>query len=401
MIRRTRHQARLFSVLLIFILAVGVLSVFGTAARAAVVTSPSPPAGFPGAAAVASTGDSMVSMIESSARFEQLANGVQFKAEQYSSFGYSWGPTTTSVENVILWSANGDAYIDTQVVVSNDTIVSMDYTNTTQLGFEAGGSANWGGYQGQYCTYEIIGVCTSTGSVDEAYGNLQVPNNFAEHSALGSEETGACCALFQWVGVANASGGSSYLVQGGVDFICCHLPIPSEANSENLSLWTEFAKCSSCSSSATFIQPYSWMSGVGGTTIDTQIYPNANCGAGGDLWYIFWSYNGNNAAQSIECMRDLPTYGLYITEAPANNAYCTAGYYVNPNYYCQIPEFTYGTSGLSLTGNICDGSGCENLNINSNPITQYYISQGTQDTTTSNIPASGNSWTETWDSSLQ
>ena len=217
------------------------------------------------------------------------------------------------------------------------------------------------------------------------------------YSTLGSYETTACCALFQWVGMANASGGTSYLIQGGTDFFCCHLTIPSEANSNNMSLFYEFVQCSTCSSTATFVAPPSWMNGVVGDTIDMQVYPNSSCAGGGNYYYMFWTYGSNTMSQSIKCEKDQPTFGEFIAEAPLDTQCSSQGY----NGYCQLPAFSFSGSALSYTGMFCPTSStCRNINSNADPLTGYYIDQnGYIDTTTSGISSGGNSFTVKWDSS--
>ena len=218
-------------------------------------SSSSTPAGFPGGAQIISQGNSLVAMVEDSAQFQSLANGIQYHVNPYSSFGYSSGPSAVSTEVVVLFSPNNDSYIEAEVNLQTNQITNMYFTNSTQTDYRFTSSPYWSGYDGQYCSGNFLGICTGHSPLFESYGNVQVANSYSEHSAIGSLETSACCALGQWVGMANASGGTSYLVQGGTAFICCHLTIPSQSNSDNLSLWTEFVQCSTCSSSATFLAP--------------------------------------------------------------------------------------------------------------------------------------------------
>ncbi len=349
----------------------------------------------------------MVPLIEGSAQFKELADGLQYHVDPYSSFGYTWGATSSPIETVVLYSLGGNSAIVANVYHDNNSIQSLYFENNLKSGFNmtnGKASANYGGYSAQYCTYEIFGVCTSTTNVVEAYGNVQVPNTIS--TSLGASKDGACCAFAEWTGVANNtnSNPTAFLTQGGILWAGGYLTPPSVANSYNMSLFVESL---GPGGSFTPLSPPSWITGPGQTiTMTTTITGNAQCGTNGpagDQWSEEWTVGSNYKTQYIACREvGSMTYGWYIFESPANNSQCTSGYYDSGSYLCQIPKFSQSGSAISFTGNICDPSGpCENININSNPIQAYYVDQSTQNTNTGTIAASGNAWTEGWISSTQ
>jgi len=392
----------------IAMLMVGVMSIGSVSAVTQVAanssnvsTDSAAPSGFPGGNAVLSTGNSMVQGIETSAQFENLANGLTYHVDQEKSFGYSWGANIASTERILFYSPNGSGQIEADVYVVNDTIQHLYYANLT--GFQEvtfGSSPNWSGYQAQYCGGTVLGVCTGYSKLSEAYGNIQVPNHLDDPAPSG--DTGGCCAFAEWTGVANSSGGGSYLTQGGIAWAGDHWSVP-DANSNGYSLFTEEVTSSSCGSpcAPSYLSPPSWMSGVSGQDITMETGVNANCGSNGDGWYQFWTLGSDNTSQSIACLATLSmNYGAYIFEAPASICGSSGTYNSGGFHFCQIPEFNDSGSALTYTGNICNHGGtCRGINTNTDAVTGYYIYQGTQDTTTSSI-SGGTSWTETWDTSI-
>lgn len=90
--------------------------------------------GSPSFANLTAMGNVYAIMIEQTAQFKALANGTTYHVDNYSSFGYEWGPTIPSMEIVTLFSPNRMALITAYVFVSNSTIQSMSFANDSSLG---------------------------------------------------------------------------------------------------------------------------------------------------------------------------------------------------------------------------------------------------------------------------
>lgn len=99
--------------------------------------APNIPTGYPGNQQISSLGTSLIPMIENASQFKSLANGVPYHISPYSSFGYSWGPNTTSIETIILYPPNMSGEIEVDVFATNSTIQHMYFDNITLLGYRA------------------------------------------------------------------------------------------------------------------------------------------------------------------------------------------------------------------------------------------------------------------------
>lgn len=98
---------------------------------------PSLPLGYPGNQQITSLGSSLVPIIENTSQFQSLARGIPYHVNPYSSFGYSWGPNTSSIETIIFYSPNSSGEIEADVFATNSSIQHMYFDNVTLLGYRA------------------------------------------------------------------------------------------------------------------------------------------------------------------------------------------------------------------------------------------------------------------------
>ncbi len=61
---------------------------------------------------------------------------MPYHVNPYSSFGYSWGPNTSSIETIIFYSPNSSGEIEVDAFATNSTIQHMYFDNLTLLGIE-------------------------------------------------------------------------------------------------------------------------------------------------------------------------------------------------------------------------------------------------------------------------
>lgn len=226
----------------------------------------------------------------------------------------------------------------------------------------------------------------------EAFGQLMATSKLqAPISAPHYGETQACCQFSQWTGVTE--GQTTSLIQGGIAWSGFHQPKLPASNVGGFSLFVEFVPSSTNRGSGpVFLSPPSWMNGVLNQIIGVSTQIAANC-AGGDLWYQFWKVGSSQTSQSIKCANTgIEDTAWYIFETPTSST-CNTGGYAGT---CQIPAFS---PTLTQTGNICEST-CRNINSNTNPIAAFFISHNSADTATSAIPGNGNSWAESYLSSV-
>lgn len=115
--------------------------------------TPQAPAGFPGLSNLTNWGTPYAKTIESSAQFQSLAQSVAYHLEPYSSFGYTWGPGIDPRERIILFKADGGAYIVSDVDLVTSKIVDMYFVNASGVAVRndivnSQSTPNWGGYVG-------------------------------------------------------------------------------------------------------------------------------------------------------------------------------------------------------------------------------------------------------------
>jgi hypothetical protein len=344
------------------------------------------PAGMPTPATITNMGSSLAPIIMQSSQFKALAKGIPYHINQYSSFGYTWGPNFSSTERIIFFSLDNNSYIVTDIYTSNDIVQDIYFVNATKLNIYASSanSDNWGGYQAQYCSGTFLGICTWISSVGKTYGNIQIPSSMSAPSGASS----SCCAVAEWTGVASNENGTKNLTQGGII-----------AKFDNLKYWNWstpwafFTEYFPTQNTIHVIKPPSWFTGLG-QTVNMTIEPLANCPNGTNDWYEVWSSGGSSTSQGIGCRSTSSMiWSEYELESPGS----CSGTGGNYNGYCQLPQF----SSVEFTGNICPATSgtCRNINSNSNPIFSQYIEHNNQDTSTSSISSGGNSWTEGWLSS--
>jgi len=365
---------------------------------------PSTPDGFLGASSITAVGFSLVPLITQSAEFQELSRGIHFHIEPHSSFGYTWGVGISSTERIVLFSPDDFAYIVSEVNIGSKQIESMYFVNDTEVGTYFDLSADWGGYYAQYCTGTFFGFCNGQACcLNKVYGNVQVPDGtFAPPNPPGA--VNACCAFAEWTGVQSGTGSSACcLTQGGVQWSGVNYPPLPDANGLGFTLFVEYVPSpSNLGTGPVYLAPPSWMNGVAGQTITMTTEVFQNCGSGGltNDWWQFWQMGSSSTAQEIICSNLSDNYGLYILETPYNPSRCSTANGGYPPGLCVLPRYTYGGgNSIGFTGNICYNLDCRNINSNADPLIQDSIAHNSQDTSTSNIPGGGNSWTETWLSS--
>lgn len=376
-------KERFFAPIVIALVLLGGVSGYAIASNYNSISSYKVPVGFPGVSNIISFGNAVAPVVMESQQFQKVANGVVYHTDQYSSFGYTWGPGINSTERIIFFSPDNSSYIVSDIYVSNKTIQDIYFINRTKVHVSfPGASSNYGGYYSEYCSGTFFGTCTGESTLSEVYGNIQIPGTISKPSTGCS--TSACAVFGSWTGVS-VDGSGANLTQGGISWFGFNVTPPSN-NRNGFSLFVQRLP-----NSPTFITPPSgWI--LSGNTVNMTTEPMANCANTGDDWYQFWKLGGSSTSQAIGC--DSPTniyYGWYIFESPAgcSGSGCYSGLY-------QIPE----VSSMSFTGNICNNVGtCRNINSNSDPIQGYYIQHNSQDTSTGTISSGGNSWTESWLSS--
>jgi hypothetical protein len=97
-------------------------------------------------------GNALVSKIESSQQFKNLAKNDSYYVEPDSSFGYTWGVSISSTIRVILYSSDQRSYIISDVFQDNGTILDTYLVNSSRVGdFLTSGNEGYGGYSAQYC----------------------------------------------------------------------------------------------------------------------------------------------------------------------------------------------------------------------------------------------------------
>ncbi len=418
-------RSRLFtSLTLLVLLVLSSLSFLAATLPAnASTTTPESAGATPSYVTLNATAYSFLPMIQQYPEFAQLSHGLTFHL-QYNSIGYTSSPGGDSLR-VVLFSANGSVQIVTDIFTSNNTIQDMYGGNVgagiflppvvTETSITPSGvtplingklTANYGGYYVQYCDENILGHCSYEG-IDQVNATTIGPNTI--EAPPSGQEVGACCKIAEWTGVANGSGGTTYLVQGGLAWWGIHLSPPEGYSPVNgFLLFTETFPNMSCTSSKcipSYYSPPSWMNGIEGTTIQMSTVVNADCGSGGggESWEEVWSVGSTFTANYIACMTaKSETYAWYTIESPLDSQ-CTGsngGYYAGGVYFCQLPQFYSGGGALSWAGTICNiNQGCRRLDSNDNTLQAYYIEHNSVDTTTGTIANNGNSWTEAWDSS--
>ncbi len=352
------------------------------------------PYGAPSPTALSSSGNQLALLVEQSPQFKNLAGGKPFSIDPYSSFGYTWGPGIVPTVRIIFFSPDRVSYVVAEVANSTRSIQQIYLVNDTSPKMVFAQSANWGGYSAQDCAGSTFGWCWSAWALYKAYGNIQFPNSLTlPHGA----NPNACCSFAEWTGTGQNSQGSN-MVQGGAAWAGMDIPTLPAANANGYSLWTEDIYDSR---PPVFFTPPGWMNGVAGQTITETTVDYTVCSFNPikDQWAQSWTLGGSSTLQYIACLpHNSQTWAYYILEAPALPA-CSPGGYTG--YICQIPHFSSNNCNncVSFTGIICDQNGpgtCINLNTNANPLTNWYIQQNAQDTTTSNIAPNGNQWFETW-----
>ncbi len=77
----------------------------------------------------------MVQAVESSAQFQELADGLTYHVDQSRSFGYTWGANIAPTERIIFFSPNGSGQIEADVYVGNGTIQYLSFANVTSADY--------------------------------------------------------------------------------------------------------------------------------------------------------------------------------------------------------------------------------------------------------------------------
>ena len=364
--------------------------------------------GYPGGAAVNNIGNSLVSLVESSPQFQAVAGDTAYHVNPGSSFGYTWGPGIAPTSRIVFYSQNLTSQIEVDVYANNDTIQHIYLTTniSSTPAFNGAATADWGGYQAEYChAYSALLGCYGGSAGGGHYDYLSNVSGYIDmvndHTTPlsgpggSNDENNACCGFAEWTGVGNSTLGGTYLTQGGASWTGFKTAKLTDANSNNYTFFTEEITSSSCgiACAPTYLSPPSSWS-VSGQVIHMSTAITTNCGAG-DQWSETWSVGSTHTIQDIACLT-LSTmyYGYYIFEAP----YACAG---GAGGQCQLPDFSYSSNPVGFTGVICNLTACQNLDANHNTLNAWYIAENgsTANTAESTIPQNGDSWTTTWESS--
>lgn len=390
---RVGRTKRIQSGFLIVLLLSGILAISGLPAMSIISHAQQAPAdnplptGLPSYASLVTQGNNFASLIQSSPEYKSLANGAAFYIDPHSSYGFSAGPAKQDdYEIITFFSFNRESYITADVNNETAAIMDISLTNLNSTAVIFSSSNNWSGYAAPDCAGSLFGSCYSFNSVFKAYGDIQAPSSV---SAPATENK--CCSFAEWTGIGEDSSGTG-MSQGGWVYSGFQLSALPHANSEGYTLFVEDIYDGHAPA---YYAPPSWMNGVAGQTITLTTESNTLCSFNPIMneWFEIWQLGSSSMEQEISCISNgvAHTWGYYILESPALSQ-CSGGW----NNFCQLPNF--GT--LDFTRNICTSlSSCEDINSNNNTgLVGYFITHNTQDTTTSGIPANGNSWTETWDS---
>jgi hypothetical protein len=367
------------------------------------------PQGYPGTKNIVSWGEVVVPIITASDQFKAISHGLTYHTDPYSSFGYSWGPSSGPTETVVLYSTISGVYIVAEIDPVTQVIGTMYFENDSKTGYimdNGNPSANWGGYWSEYCNNVFFG-CYGVDYLSGAYARAYIAQTTSP-----TGQTLACCALSEWSGVSTSPDGSG-LTQGGVLWAGYNLPPPAGANGNGWILFTEILPAG-----PTYFTPPSWLPlpTPGDYTLTMETLISGTCsnppgGGTGDLWVQLWWYNGNALTQTLGCENNpWYHYGDFILESPvtkgAGSACSNGGYPVTGGYACQLPHFyvfsnPQNDAFVDFFASICAHSNgnCRNINSNYDPLQAEYIVHRSTDTSTGPIPGNGGSWQESWLSS--
>ena len=153
---------------------------------------------------------SAAEFVNSAAIFQSLESGNNY------TFSNSGMQIQGQICRTILFFVNPDLGL-IQVIVNQSTLSSpslsiYNITHMAPLGFTFQvGLTNWAGYQAQYCTGNLLGVCYQEGNIGG------VEQDWVPTESIGSPDhtnpTG-CCAVSVWAGIGNKiSANNNILIQ--------------------------------------------------------------------------------------------------------------------------------------------------------------------------------------------